>query len=106
VGLAKSRIFCRSRERCYLGRLEEEIRDRKLSPQSDTGYQGQKMFRYRARPFPGMLGQVSMLATALTIVSVGVQNTIGITLTEFSRKGQAKCSVSGNMNVNAAISAF
>jgi hypothetical protein len=40
------------------------------------------------------------------LVSVGVQNSISITLTEFGGPGPVKCSVSGNVNVNAVISAF
>jgi hypothetical protein len=40
------------------------------------------------------------------LVTVGVQNSISITLTEFGGPGPVRCSVSGNINVNAVISAF
>ncbi|MFA5409532.1 MAG: hypothetical protein WC343_12235 [Bacilli bacterium] len=41
-----------------------------------------------------------------SLVTVGVRNTIEIILTEFGGPGPVRCSVSGNINVNAVISAF
>lgn len=40
------------------------------------------------------------------LVTVGVVNTIEVILTEFGGAGPVRCAVSGNVNVNAVISAF
>ena len=42
----------------------------------------------------------------ISLVTVGVRNTIEVILTEFGGPGPVRCSVSGNINVNAVISAF
>jgi hypothetical protein len=41
-----------------------------------------------------------------SLVTVGIKNSIAVTLTEWGGAGPVKCSVSGNVNVNAIISAF
>ncbi len=41
-----------------------------------------------------------------SLVTVGVRNMIEVILTEFGGPGPVRCSVSGNINVNAVISAF
>lgn len=40
------------------------------------------------------------------LVAVGQKNTIELAITEFGGPGPVRCSVSGNINVNAVISAF
>jgi hypothetical protein len=68
--------------------------------------------RVPGSPFSGSGGTGLYIGDSLdnidisSLVSVGVQNSISITLTEFGGPGPVKCSVSGNVNVNAVISAF
>lgn len=63
-------------------------------------------------PFSGVAGAGLYVGDSIdsidisSLVVVGQKNTIAITVSEWGGSGAVKCSVSGNVNVNAVISAF
>jgi hypothetical protein len=63
-------------------------------------------------PFSGDNGTGMYIGDSLgsldisSLVTVGIKNSIAVTLTEWGGAGPVKCSISGNVNVNAVISAF
>ena len=63
-------------------------------------------------PFSGALGAGLYIGDSLdnidisSLVTVGQKNVIGLAISEFGGPGPVKCSLAGNVNVNAVISAF
>jgi hypothetical protein len=63
-------------------------------------------------PFSGDNGTGMYIGDSLgpldisSLATVGIKNTIAVTLTEWGGPGPVKCSISGNVNVNSVISAF
>ena len=63
-------------------------------------------------PFSGALGAGLYIGDSIdnvdisSLVTVGTKNTIDLTISEFGGPGPVRCSLSGNINVNAVISAF